>query len=225
MSDIEYAIESYVLGDSIEKSALKHGVSRTTLTRRLKQLKLTRKYTKTNHCLPHKHGRITAISISIDDTGRVSYDCSCDCGRKLKMRKLDYFKFTECGRCRNTGEGNHKWKGVGKLSGTCWKHIKQSIYRKSRILEFSISQEYAWELYLLQKGKCALSGLEINFPDKVDDGNFPSLDRIDSSKGYIKDNVQWVHKDLNTMKWSLSQDRFLELCELVTHKYKREVLC
>lgn len=225
MENIEAAIESYSTGDSIEQSARKHGVARTTLTRKLKALGLTRKYTKKNHKLPDKCGRLTAIDVCFDDTGRVVYNCVCDCGRKLRVRKCNYSVFTECGRCRNTGKGNHKWKGVGKLSGTCWKKIQQGMYRKSRTLKFSITQQYAWELYLLQKGKCALSGLEINFPDKVEDGSFPSLDRIDSFYGYIEGNVQWVHKDLNLMKWSLGQNIFLELCKLVVSTNKQEIIC
>ena len=42
-----------------------------------------------------------------------------------------------------------------------------------------------------------------------------SLDRIDSNLSYIKDNVQWIHKDLNRMKNEFSQDRFIEVCKAV----------
>jgi len=43
-----------------------------------------------------------------------------------------------------------------------------------------------------------------------------SLDRINNDLGYIEGNVQWVHKDVNRMKWAFTQDRFLELCCLIT---------
>jgi hypothetical protein len=39
-----------------------------------------------------------------------------------------------------------------------------------------------------------------------------SLDRIDSSKGYSKDNVQWVHKRLNAVKQNLTPEEFLFWC-------------
>jgi hypothetical protein len=42
-----------------------------------------------------------------------------------------------------------------------------------------------------------------------------SLDRIDSSKGYCEDNVQWVHKDINRMKNTFDQDYFISLCKLI----------
>ncbi|WP_238595034.1 hypothetical protein, partial [Nocardia seriolae] len=45
-----------------------------------------------------------------------------------------------------------------------------------------------------------------------------TLDRIDSSKGYAIDNVQWVHKDVNMIKWELSEEVFLATClEIVNH--------
>ncbi len=42
-----------------------------------------------------------------------------------------------------------------------------------------------------------------------------SLDRIDSRLGYEPGNIQWVHKDVNQMKWHLSNDRFIEVCRAV----------
>lgn len=45
-----------------------------------------------------------------------------------------------------------------------------------------------------------------------------SLDRIDSSKGYEQGNVQWVHKDINNMKQSFSQDKFIDWCKKVVNR-------
>ena len=38
-----------------------------------------------------------------------------------------------------------------------------------------------------------------------------SLDRIDSSKGYLVDNIEWVHKDVNKAKMALSKEDFLQM--------------
>ena len=219
-TNIQLAINDYLQGSSISIASKKHEVSKTTLQRNLKSLNLTRKYTTKKNTLPlFKSGKLKAIDVYVLDN-RVYYSCQCECGSQLRMRKRDYGTITECGNCRTTGSGNHNWKGCGELSGTCWKHIKSKIVRKSRTLEFDITQEYAWELYQEQDAQCALTNLPIPFPDKVSKGNFPSLDRIDSSKGYIKGNVQWVHKDINLMKWDLSQNRFIKLCKLVAAKNK-----
>lgn len=47
-----------------------------------------------------------------------------------------------------------------------------------------------------------------------------SLDRIDSSLGYIEGNVQWINKEINYMKMDLPQDKFIEWCEKI-YKYKK----
>lgn len=42
-----------------------------------------------------------------------------------------------------------------------------------------------------------------------------SLDRIDSAKGYVEGNVQWVHKRINLMKGTLSEKDFIAFCQMV----------
>jgi hypothetical protein len=69
-----------------------------------------------------------------------------------------------------------------------------------------------------QNKKCALSGLELKFPEFGEKATkqTASLDRINSDLGYVKSNIQWLHKDVNKIKWELSQIRFIELCKLIT---------
>ena len=69
-------------------------------------------------------------------------------------------------------------------------------------------------------GKCALSGLEIQFGKhwKMMSDQTASLDRIDNTKGYITGNVQWVHKQVNFMKGTMEQTEFIEFCKLISSK-------
>jgi hypothetical protein len=46
------------------------------------------------------------------------------------------------------------------------------------------------------------------------------LDRIDSSKGYTIDNVQWVHKIVNIMKHDVEEKEFFNWCKLITERNK-----
>ena len=55
-----------------------------------------------------------------------------------------------------------------------------------------------------------MSGVPIGFDDAT-----ASLDRIDSSRGYVPENVQWVHKVINRMKGTLSDDEFKSWCRTV----------
>lgn len=47
------------------------------------------------------------------------------------------------------------------------------------------------------------------------DNNALSIDRIDSSKGYTRDNVVLVCSSINVMKNSHSIDEFINLCRSV----------
>jgi hypothetical protein len=47
-----------------------------------------------------------------------------------------------------------------------------------------------------------------------------SLDRIDSSIGYIDGNVQWLAGKVNMMKQSYTQEEFIEMCVAVADKTK-----
>jgi hypothetical protein len=47
-----------------------------------------------------------------------------------------------------------------------------------------------------------------------------SIDRIDSSKGYEEGNIQWVHKHVNFMKRTYSQDYFIDMCKKIAEHNK-----
>lgn len=92
-----------------------------------------------------------------------------------------------------------------------WKEIKRcSTGEKSgrKPVELNITKNYIIKLFQNQDGKCSISGVDIVL------GCNASLDRIDSNKGYIKGNVQWVHKDVNLMKGMFSLPHFLKVCKL-----------
>ena len=87
-----------------------------------------------------------------------------------------------------------------------------------RDIEWNITFEYLADLLIEQDFKCALTGWDIEAM-KVQ-VNTASLDRIDSLKGYIEGNVQWVHKMVNMSKQSYTQEEFIEMCNAVTNKVK-----
>ena len=152
------------------------------------------------------------------------WGCDCDCGRKrdvygdaLNGNRIDCC--VECVEKQPEGEKSKWWKGHGEISGDFWNHIKfgsmRGKNRKGRKIEFAISIEYAWELFLQQKRKCAIIGMDLVFPKNRKERGTASLDRIDSSKGYIEGNVQWTHKHINMMKSGHEYSYFLQLCKAV----------
>ena len=56
---------------------------------------------------------------------------------------------------------------------------------------------------------CAITG---DFISNIDDA---SLDRIDSTKGYVEGNVQWVTKQANLSKHVMTMDQLYQFCQKV----------
>jgi hypothetical protein len=93
---------------------------------------------------------------------------------------------------------------------------RRSAERKK---EWDITIEYIWRIYIKQGKVCALSGLPLDFDADSDNGTV-SIDRINNDKGYVKRNVQLIHKDLNFMKYVYDQKYFIKMCKLVAEKHK-----
>ena len=104
-------------------------------------------------------------------------------------------------------------KGTDHISLTHFNKIINSA--KSRNIHFDLTIDDITELLVRQNFKCALSGVEIYAGYNSDKTQTASLDRIDSSKGYVIKNVQWLHKDVNVAKMALSQDDFIQMCVAV----------
>ena len=62
--------------------------------------------------------------------------------------------------------------------------------------------------------------MPIKFKANYKDEQTASLDRIDSKKAYTLDNVQWVHKTVNQMKWTLASKEFIEWCKTIAQNNK-----
>ncbi len=109
-----------------------------------------------------------------------------------------------------------KRKGTKYISMTYYSHCLQSA--RVRNIEFQLDINFLDELIEQQDFKCKLSGQILVCGYKPLGEYTLSLDRINSSIGYTKDNVQFIHKTINMCKQSLSQDDFIEMCSLV-HNY------
>lgn len=80
---------------------------------------------------------------------------------------------------------------------------------KQRFKDFNLDLEHLKEVWEKQKGICPYTGISLILPE---DGNIhsidftkrASLDRIDSSLGYVKGNIQFVSTPINLMKSTMS---------------------
>lgn len=184
--------------------------------------KLGKNSKKSKNNIGVKYGMLTVIDIdgTRNPSNSLYRKCLCDCGREKYVTQsyLTGHKNPSCGCIVNKPKGKDSscYTGYEEITGKYWCAIR--LGAKKRGIEFNISTKDAWDLFIRQNRKCSLSGLDIKFDcqscRKLD--QTASLDRIDSSVGYMLNNIQWVHKDVNLMKNKFSQKRFLEVCMLVS---------
>ena len=151
------------------------------------------------------------------------YLCKCECGntRKVSKRYLrQYIKVKKsCKNCISNQIIDRKGRTIGELSGTYWLSIIKGAIQRGISIE--IDQSYAWELFLKQNKKCALSGVDLKLARRSrQKEQTASLDRIDSDKGYTKTNVQWIHKDINIIKNTYNNEQFIDICNKVSNYRK-----
>lgn len=165
---------------------------------------------------------------SIKKNKRTYYKVQCNCGYIGERRKdwVDSKRTIMCKSCSAKRTASiygmpSSFKGIGGVSKTHYSAIKTGAHRRN--IDFNVSIEFLWNLYLKQNKQCALTGVDITLVPKIKNSNVnwdiinASLDRIDSSKGYEEDNVQWVHKEINRFKNKYNMIDFLTMCSLVVH--------
>lgn len=177
--------------------------------------------------LGKRFNKLSVVKFSHKCDGHNYWECLCDCGNTKIIQSKDLTKIKSCGCLQGNytprlkGNNNPRWTGYGEISGNKFCSIERDAHRRN--LDFEVSIEYIWEIFEKQGRKCIYSGLLLYFGNeslKLD--TTASLDRIDSSKGYIEGNIQWVHKDVNIMKHAMSEDKFIDLCKKISdHSYNK----
>lgn len=140
--------------------------------------------------------------------------CKCRCER-ICFERADYIRKSKrqsCIKCTMELRGR-KFSDFGNITAEMLIKIKKRAIEKK--LEWNLTIEYLDKLFRKQKNKCALSNIKLCI-SKNHIEHTASLDRIDSLKGYIKGNVQWVHKRVNIMKGNMTQTDFIHICKLIS---------
>jgi len=140
-----------------------------------------------------------------------------------EQRQVDAYRQYEDDEQRSLRR-KYKWKGYEEIAGTRWSSYQKGAAARGFVFEITI--EYAWDLFLKQERRCAISGMFIDFDMSLDNlrkyghqSGLASLDRIDSNQGYVEGNVQWVHKLVNRMKMNLDEVEFFSIVkQICKHK-------
>ena len=95
---------------------------------------------------------------------------------------------------------------------------------KARYKEVDITIDDLIEVWKNQNGKCPYTGYDLILPEngnlkKIDIFHRASLDRIDSSKGYVKGNIQFVSTPINYLKSDKTDEEVRKFLKDILTRY------
>jgi len=213
----------YIVNDKTQPElARMFGCSEMNINYHLQKYGIKKLDVRDTEFIGKKFGSLTVLEKlqKKDNWGARLWLCQCNCGQKtekstgaLTQSRKNKSKF--CKYCKpGINSYERKSKKWGEILCRYWNSIKRNAIVRN--LSFEIDIGYGWNLFLQQNRKCALTDINIYFAKTPKERKSKlwtaSLDRIDSTKGYVKGNVQWVHKDINKMKREYSQEYFIDLC-------------
>lgn len=181
--------------------------------------------TRTKNLINMEFGMLKVVGFSkyrSDRQNKAFWICTCVCGNTVEASANELLK-GDLKRCSSCNGKRKKYK-YQITEGT--KYFSKShliIIQKgaiSRKLEFSITGDYLDNIFDKQCHKCIFTGLLLTPSVGIAKNDMSkivttSLDRIDSNKGYVEGNVQWVHKNINMMKSNMTDVEFINFCKLV----------
>lgn len=161
----------------------------------------------------------------------IKVKCKCGFITYGRLDRLNSNKTKGCFECSHIYK-QRDYKQVGNLSCRMFGEIRRNAIVRN--LSFEVTMDDLWHLFEFQNKKCALTGIELELlplfynkrckikkKEQVSrDKITASLDRIDSTKGYTIDNIQWVHKAVNIMKGSLDNSEFINICKFIANHHK-----
>ena len=171
--------------------------------------------------LKYKQNR-KLITIKCDYCGKEFEKPLSEYNRNIKLGRANYCSRVCSGKMCNK---NNKQKGNISCLNPSNRRDQYTPFRyyfrntKKRFKDFNLSLEYLKQLWEKQKGICPYTGIKLQLAEYKTNHNNPiytaSLDRIDSSKGYIIGNVQFISTAINYMKNNMSHKDTIILCNII----------
>lgn len=99
--------------------------------------------------------------------------------------------------------------------------LLKSAERRSHKFNEKLTIDFDFIYDKLVNGKCEVTGVTFDFnkSEKYDKNpHSPSIDRIDSSIGYTKENTRIVIWQYNLMKGEVSDNELLQLCKIIIER-------
>lgn len=164
--------------------------------------------------------------------------CQKEVGAKYRANNPNYFKTKNKERYHSTGKLENKeryekyktdylrrrddeLKSVRGRLYVIFSGARERARRGGR--EFALTLDWVMELWVLQDGKCAVTGLPLTLDRNPNGERFynpfnPSLDRIDATVGYTKENTRLVSVVVNLSMNIFGDSVFDRMCAAYIEK-------
>lgn len=141
------------------------------------------------------------------------------CGEDKDQSQFSRLKHSDF-RCNKCKRGDPAAARYNRIRSIC-----KRLESRSNGLPFNLSPGYIRDLYLKQKGLCAVSGLQmLPLGEPRSTGRVsavsPSLDKIVPILGYVPGNVRWVLFAVNAFKGVMSDEEMLTIARAMVERNK-----
>lgn len=150
------------------------------------------------------------------------------CSRKCSVLYANKHNLNHSSDWRNSEEGKRhiaSYSGNRRTDHTPFNYTLRNA--RKRYKDFNLTAEYLKDVWDNQQGKCPYTGISLILPTFKHNKDIPiasraSLDRIDSTKGYIIGNVQFISTPINYLKntmTDLETKQYLKLISQYTSNF------
>jgi len=168
--------------------------------------------------------KLPTIEVTCDRCKKPYEKLRCEHRRSIKLKRPHFCSFDCLTKYRDEKIGIDGWKKIHRhliKDDSVFVLFVRSARNKAqqRKKDFDIDVNHLKEVWTRQNGICPYTGIKMILPkcgkdwDRTFTMDKMSLDRIDSAKGYVKGNVQFVCLGINYAKnkWSDSDTKlFIE---------------
>lgn len=103
-------------------------------------------------------------------------------------------------------------------------NLQRAANRGNKTQQIEVDLDYVYQVGSSQDFQCAMTGVDLEFTrggqkwmGKWCNPNSCTIDRIDSSKGYVKGNIQLITWKANCLKQHLDNQEFIDFCKDVAY--------
>lgn len=144
--------------------------------------------------------------------GRKTY-CSRSCSGRSKVNLK---RISKIGRLWTT-ETSQKLSNNKRDEYTDFRTLYSRMKLRNKKIDVTLAD--LKDIWSHQNEECVYSKVKLTLPtwkrNSISKFRLASIDRIDSSKGYIKGNIQFISATCNYAKNEMSHEEMLEFCKLI----------